>query len=178
MTLITTTTRVASTEQLYGEVFDWLVDESVLLDRGLLSEWLDLLTPDATYQVPVRDIRSRFDTTERRTGEYFHYDETRSSLAVRLRRIAEPTAWAEDPRSTTRHLVSNLRVTRLESGDVLAESYLVLLRHRGQQLDYEILSGERRDVLRRGDDGRLLLASRVVELDRSSLNMVNLAVFL
>jgi 3-phenylpropionate/cinnamic acid dioxygenase small subunit len=181
MTVTTSTAeRLGSHSELYGEVLDWLIDEAALLDDGRLTDWLALLDPEVTYRVPVRDIRSRFGAREDRpsTGGFYHFDETRASLEARVLRVAEPTAWAEDPAAATRHLVSNLRLNRLDSGELVADSYLVLLRHRGHQTDYEVLSGERHDRFRRRADGRLALVSREVVLDRSSLAMVNLAVFL
>src|SRR6478672_6459617 len=41
-------------------------------------------------------------------GEAAFYDETKESLAWRIRRFDSGMAWAEDPPSRTRHLVTNV----------------------------------------------------------------------
>jgi 3-phenylpropionate/cinnamic acid dioxygenase small subunit len=61
--------------------------------------------------------------------------------------------------------------------ELVARSYLLLFRSRGDVRDADLLSGARRDVLRRTDQG-LRLVERVVALDESVLPTQNLAVFL
>jgi 3-phenylpropionate/cinnamic acid dioxygenase small subunit len=105
-----------------------------------------------------------------------HFDETKGSIAARILRLAEPTAWAEHPRSRTRHLVTNVRVWSLDDGYAV-RSALLFVRSRGGAPGSEVLAGERRDVLRRGGPG-LLLARREIVLDQASLGVSNLSTFL
>lgn len=48
--------------QVRDEILDLLHREAELLDEGRLDEWLDLLTDDVTYQMPVRMTRERGQT--------------------------------------------------------------------------------------------------------------------
>ena len=167
--------RVMPNEPAYGEVLSWLYDEADLLDTGRFDDWLALLASDLVYRVPVRAITAKDQGDGVSAGSY-HFDETRSSIETRVLRLHQPTAWAENPASRTRHMVSNVRVWTVSSGFVACSS-LLLLRTRGAATSYELLSGERHDLLR-SVDGCLLLSSREVELDQSALGMSNLSVFL
>src|SRR5581483_742568 len=81
-----------------------------------------------------------------------HMYEDRDSLEMRALRVNTEYAWAEEPPSRTRHFVTNVRVSGGERGDELAvRSNLLLYRTRGDVPAYDILSAERRDVLRRCD---------------------------
>jgi 3-phenylpropionate/cinnamic acid dioxygenase small subunit len=85
-------------------------------------------------------------------------------------------AWAEDPPSRTRRLVTNVRVTTVSGSEdrLHAVSSLLLMRNRGDQPDYEILSAERRDEFVR-HESRWLLSRREVIVDQANLGLVNMA---
>ena len=61
--------------------------------------------------------------------------------------------------------------------EFIVTSYLLLTRSRFKEHHVDIISGERRDLLRFGDDG-IKLARREVILDQAVLGTPNLAVFL
>ncbi len=170
---------------LRDEVERFLDHEAELLDEGRLDEWLDVLTDDVVYQVPVRINREQ--TGESRvTGvrtDSFHLDENRDSLEMRVDRIATGFAWAEEPPSRLRHLVGNVRVSEprpTDEGDggeeVDVRSNVLVYRSRGDRSDHDLLSAERHDVLRRVDGG-LRLARRWVVLDSTVVPTLNLAFF-
>ncbi|MCO2636582.1 aromatic-ring-hydroxylating dioxygenase subunit beta, partial [Pseudomonas aeruginosa] len=80
--------------------------------------------------------------------------------------------------SRTRRLVTNVFVEETEKGDeFVVTSYLLLTRNRFKDHHVDIISGERRDVLRLTEDG-FKLARREVILDQAVLGTPNLAVFL
>lgn len=157
-------------------VEEWLYAEAEALDDNDLEGWLTLLDPALHYTVPVRETRRRGDG-DGVSLTFSHLDEDFASLELRVRRLLETkTAWAEDPPSRTRRLVTNVRVRR--EGDLLqARSNLLLMRSRGDAPTYELISGERHDALA-GGPAALLLRERVVVLDQATLGTVNLAVFL
>ncbi len=162
--------------ETYWEVYSFLMHEAELLDEHRVREWLDLFTDDAQYLMPVRVNR------ERGAGSGFdesssYFEETRGSLELRVRRLETEYAWAEDPPSRTRHFVSNIRVAEGEEEDeITVKSNLLLYRSQGSDPSHDLLSEERRDVLRR-EEGQWKLRKRVILLDHSVVTTHNLAIF-
>lgn len=155
----------------------FLIDEVYLLDAQRYSEWLDMLTSDVVYRMPVRISTARnagFDTSPGMD----HFNEDRHSLERRVARFATEHAWTEDPPSRLRHHVSNIRCSTTDIEDELAvDSAVLLFRSRGDVREPAIVSAGRQDVLRRSEDG-WRLARREVLVDESVLRTQNLAVFL
>src|SRR5229473_3405494 len=103
-----------------GEIEQFLIDEAALLDEWRLDEWLALMAPDSRYLVPPLDAP---DADHRDT--LFLIADDRRSLASRVRQLLSGTTWAENPRSRTRRLVTNVRV-RGPSGLMFRERRAVL----------------------------------------------------
>jgi ethylbenzene dioxygenase subunit beta len=171
---MTTTTETLErvSPELTAEITDWLYDEAELLDEGRLVEWLQLVTDDVRYVVPIR-IHKEVTGASRVTGvldDSFHLDEDRISLQMRVDRVETGFAWAEEPPSRIRHLVTNVRVRREPGadGEVRARSYVMIYRSRWDRPHYDILTGERHDVLRH-EQGRWRLAYRKVVLDNTTI---------
>jgi 3-phenylpropionate/cinnamic acid dioxygenase small subunit len=168
--------RVGSGEADYHAVVDFLYREAELLDQRRWRDWLALLAEDVTYEMPVRVTRAR--TLEDSTlPDMDHFREDRFTLQKRVERLETEYAWTEDPPSRTRHLVTNVRVFRSGSGDLVAQSYLLLFRSRGDARPPEWVCAERTDRLRRTEGG-LRLVHRVIVVDESVLRTQNLAIFL
>lgn len=163
--------------ETYWEVYSFLMHEAELLDTRCEREWLDLFTHDAEYLMPVRVNRERGEG-DGFSEEAFYFEETPGSLELRVRRLETEYAWAEDPPSRTRHFVSNVRVAPGEEDDEVAvRSNLLLYRSRGSVPHHDLLSAERKDVLRK-EEGRWKLKKRVILLDHSVLETHNLSIFL
>ena len=155
----------------------FLVDEAYLLDAQRYEEWLDTLTDDVCYLMPVRVTTARgagFDTSPGMA----HFDEDKYSLSQRVARMGTEHAWAEDPPSRLRHFITNVRTFEGDDDAHLrVESAELLFRSRGDVNENALMSCGREDVLRRCDD-RWKLARRTITADESVLRMQNLAVFL
>lgn len=151
--------------------------EALLLDSGDLEGWLGILAPDISYRVPVRT--TRYGRTEDEFSPIAaHFYEDMFTLTMRVKRLATRYAWAEDPPSRSRHLVSNIIVTGTAHGpEFEVGSSLLLLRTRFDDGRTESLSGARVDTLRRVDGG-LELARRVVYLDQTTLPVGSITTFL
>ena len=161
----------------YNEVMDFILHETELLDDGALAPWLDLLADDVSYLMPVRITRSRTRSTGSDFGEGGYYDDTKSMLVSRVKRILESSAaWVEDPPSRTRRFVTNVRVWCDGDSHRYVRSNHLVVRNRIDEPDYELLSAERRDLLRR-IDGRLKVAQRHVYCDQTVLGTQNLSFF-
>lgn len=161
----------------HQEAHQFLVDEAYLLDAQDYAAWLEMLTGDVHYHMPVRVTTARgagFDTSQGMS----HFDEDRFSLERRVARFATEHAWAEDPPSRLRHHVTNVRTFATESPDELrVQSAVLVFRSRGDVREPDLLSAGRDDLLRH-EDGRWRLARRLILADESVLRMQNLAIFL
>lgn len=161
---------------LWYESYQFLCDEAGYLDDDRMEEWLALLAPDISYEMPIRQTRRRGEQSISRNG--WHMLEDLGSLKNRVARLATKTAWAEDPPSRTKRLVGNVRARASATEDLVdVSSNVMLYRGRGDAPEYALLVAERRDVLRRTDEG-LRLARRVILLSHTTLPTQNLGVFL
>lgn len=169
-------TRIPPGDPLYNEVLDFLNEEAELLDDDLLMEWLQLLTDDVSYRMPVRS------TLQRNKGRGFDdevtlFDDDKQRLTFRVRRILEsPNAHIEWPATRSRRFVTNVRSQR-QGDDVLVRSSLLVLQSRWNRSDFDAFSAQRNDVLRRVD-GALRLARREILMDQTVPSSPSLSVFL
>lgn len=168
--------RVKSGDPAYHDVVDFLIDEALLLDHNQIDEWYELLAEDLVYRMPVRR------TVYRDQGLGFdpvmgHFDETYESMTSRIKRLRSASAWAEDPPSRMRRFVSNVRVAAMEPpGEFAVTSYVLALRSVWAKSEFDIVSMERHDVLRR-DEASFKIARRIIYCDQSALETPNLSVF-
>ena len=173
---------MANQNGIVPEITDFLYREAELLDDGRHREWMDLVTEDVRYQVPIRITKERIlgGGVSGVVENMFHMDEDRDSLEMRVERVETGFAWAVEPPSRLRHFITNVRVGEVretssgEESDV--RSNLLLFRSRWDEPEHVVLSAERRDVLRRVD-GEWKLAKRVVILDSATLPTMNISFF-
>ncbi|GLZ12002.1 hypothetical biphenyl dioxygenase beta subunit [Actinomadura sp. NBRC 104425] len=165
-------------EQFYYE-------EADLLDAGRYADWLDLLADDLDYWMPTRTNRLRRQQAQSvaARGEAAFFDESKESLAWRIRRFDSGMAWSEDPPSRTRHLVTNVRVRHVDPAehpgftedDLLARSAFLVYRNRLER-EENVFAGTRTDILRRtGENFRI--ARRTILLDQNILLAKNISTF-
>jgi len=172
--------RIPVGAEVYNRITEFLYDEARLLDQIRLKEWAALLDTDLKYRVPVRQTRSLADQADSFVRSVQHYyDDYRSIMGRVMRLTATKSAWAEDPPSRTRRLITNVMVETTDKPDEYAVvSYLLLTRSRFNHDEYDLISGERHDVLRQAADGSFKIAQREVLLDQAVLGTPNLAIFL
>ena len=150
--------------------------EAQLLDDRDLTAWVDLFAEDATYKMPVRVTVER-DSERAFSPVAFHFDEDKDTLETRVERFHTEHAWAEDPPSRTRHLVTNVRVMETRGDEMDVRSNVLVSKARGDRTDADFLLGERHDTLRAAD-GTLEVAKRTIYLDQTTLNVDSLSIFL
>ncbi|KRE40882.1 3-phenylpropionate dioxygenase [Knoellia sp. Soil729] len=164
-------------DPLHLQAHHWLVNEAWLLDAQAYGEWLDLMTDDVHYLMPVRvttALGAGFDTSPGMA----HFDENKYSLSRRVARFLTEHAWTEDPPSRLRHHLTNVRTFATEQEDhLIVESATLLFRSRGDVRAGSFVSAGREDLLRRVDS-HWYLARRVIMVDDSVIRMQNLAIFL
>lgn len=172
-------TRPASCETTHA-LTQFLHLEADLLDEWRFEEWLELLAEDLDYWAPVRENRlfreRRFETSGR--GESAYFEETRADMVQRVERLATHMAWAEDPPSRTRHLVTNVRVFETGTeGEYAVSSNFAVYRTRSER-DEDFIVGQRRDLVRRVETpASFELVSREIRFDMATLLIKNLSSF-
>ena len=159
-------------------VQQFLYAEAALLDERRFEEWLDRCAPDIRYWMPAQTNRDRRER-ERTIGgpeDLPMFEETWEHLHQRVRRLATGQAWAEEPPSRTRRLVTNVRVTELAAEGVRAASNLLLYRTR-HDADVQIFVASREDVLRPHPALGWQIVARTIVLDATTVPGHNLSVF-
>jgi len=143
--------------------------EAEYLDDRRFRDWLQLMTEDMTYEMPVRVTRG-FGVRDLEFSESgFHMNERFPTLAMRVERLYTERAYAEDPPSRTTRMVTNVRVQpRASPSEVDVKSNFSCYRAQGDATEFDLFTGERRDVLRKVD-GELRLAARRVLLVHTTL---------
>jgi 3-phenylpropionate/cinnamic acid dioxygenase small subunit len=170
---------------IHFEVEQLYYTEAELLDDGRFTDWLELLDEDLDYWMPTRSNRLRRQQalSIAARGEAAFYDETKESLAWRIRRFDSGMAWAEDPPSRTRHLVTNVVAHHIDPAgdpgfteqDLLVRSAFLVYRNRLER-EQNVFAGRRTDVLRRTAAG-LRVARRTILLDQNILHAKNISTF-
>lgn len=169
--------RIRVGEPVHNAVIDFLYEEAYLLEQGRFEDWLLLLDEEIHYLAPVRRTRLRHEGDEFDTA-MGHFDDTILTLKQRVRRLRTQYAYAEDPPSRTRRLVTNIRVheTAVDNQYAVTSSLLVL-RNRGDEPHFHLIAALREDILREHEDG-LKLRRRTILLDSAVLPSHNVAIFL
>jgi 3-phenylpropionate/cinnamic acid dioxygenase small subunit len=170
--------------ELLRDVEKFLFTEARLLDNRRFNEWLGLLTDDIHYWMPTRHNRKREGPNEqweidKELDELGWFDETKASLTMRVNRLYSGMAWAEEPPSRTRRLITNTEVLdSSNSTEIQVVSNFLIYRSRLEGLadDTDFFVGQRQDTLRQ-THGCWQLASRKIVADFMVLNAQNLSIF-
>lgn len=162
---------------LQREVEALFTKEAQLLDERRFEEWLELFAEDARYWMPIArnlafDSSESEYTRERRDANWF--DEGKDDLRKRVSQNESGDHWAEEPRSRTTHVVSNVSITDVSDRELTVRSCFVVSQNRGEY-EVNLFIGKRIDVLRRGEG--LQVAHRTIYLDQSVLLAKTLTTF-
>ena len=109
-----------------SECEQFLIHEARLLDEARFDEWLSLFTPNAWYWVPAEPGQA----SPRDTVSLIYDD--RRLLETRVRRLASPRIYSQEPRSRTSRIVANVTIEdRVSDGSACTvRSKLQLLEYR------------------------------------------------
>ncbi len=177
-------------EDVIRGVEQFLYREARLLDERRFHDWLRLFTEDVHYSMSARTNRyprsskaiaaldaDRY-TEENVAGEdeLGLFDEDIRTLTARVARLDTGMAWAEDPPSRTRHLITNIEIAPDASeSELTVHSNFIVYRSRGET-EQDFYVGARQDRLRRVE-GAWKIASRRMVLDQNVLTAKNLSIF-
>lgn len=164
---------------LKAEAEEFLYYEADLLDERRYSEWLELLAEDYHYAMPLRRNVMLDEVDERENtrpgSDIAWFDEGKETMRLRVDQLLTGKHWAEEPVSRVSHLVTNVRLKRVELPEVDVSCRFIVYRNRVTD-ETDFLVGRRNDRLRRlGQSWQVV--RREVLLDQSVLLAKNLSVF-
>jgi benzoate/toluate 1,2-dioxygenase beta subunit len=131
----------------------FLIHEARLLDEGRFDEWLSLFTADAWYWVP-----SEPNQTSPRDTISLIYDDRRL-LETRVRRLASPRIYSQEPRSRTSRMIGNVTIEEAAADACTIRSKFQLVEYRRES--QRIFGGTSLHRLVRSDAGIAIAWKRV-----------------
>jgi 3-phenylpropionate/cinnamic acid dioxygenase small subunit len=166
---------LAQRMELQYETEQFLYREAAMIDEREYRAWLDLLTDDCSYWMPIRRtvMLSDIDHEFTKRGQMSFYDDDKASLSMRVAKMESGSSWSEDPPSRTRHIVNNVRITDVEGDEIGVEVAFILYRSR-LNTEESMWVGRRVDRLRRVD-GVLKLCGREIYLDQTLIRATNMS---
>ncbi|MVT70188.1 3-phenylpropionate/cinnamic acid dioxygenase subunit beta [Bradyrhizobium pachyrhizi] len=176
--------RSATYYRLRADVEDFYYHEADLLDDRRFRDWLELLTDDISYFMPIRrnvkfGQQAARENTKRGEGISW-FDEDKWTLTKRVEQILTGVHYAEEPLSRITHMVSNVQIKGARPDIEAARELDVTSRFLVYQnrVEYEtyIFVGRRNDTLRLTDDG-WKIARREILLEQNILLAKNLTTF-
>jgi len=105
----------------------FLLHEARLLDEAKFDDWLALFTLDGWYWVP-----SEPGQTDPHNTVSLIYDDRRL-LETRIRRLASPRMYSQEPRSRTSRIVANVTLEDSEGRSATVRSKFLMIEYRREQ---------------------------------------------
>ncbi|WP_321390642.1 aromatic-ring-hydroxylating dioxygenase subunit beta [Emcibacter sp.] len=165
--------------EVHHEIEQHLYREARILDNEMMREWLtDMVDPEIRYQLVIRDERFRKDKSPDKDREVMPFDDDYGILDLRVRQFETGMQQMMDPAQRMFRMVTNVEAFPGENeGEFSVSSYGFVSRFR-RQYESESSVYSRKDVLRRGEGGKLRLLSRRIELGERVVRNKNLLFFL
>lgn len=151
---------------LQHAVEQFLYREARLLDERRLDEWLDLLSDELHYWMPMRrnikfgDWDLEFTSSE---TEINWFDEGKDVLAGRIRQINTGIHWPEEPVSRFEHIITNVEVVSADGDRIRVNSKFFCYQNRLQD-EVNHFVGRREDLLRRDPETGFKIVKRKIIL--------------
>ena len=150
-----------------------------MLDERHFNEWLELLTEDVHYFMPLkRNVafgEQSASENSRADGDICWFDDDKETLVKRVKQILTGKHWAEEPLSRVCHMVSNVQIVKAALPEVTVKCRFLIYRNRLED-EENLFIGKRQDVLRKVGT-RWKIARREILLDQNVLLPKNLTIF-
>ncbi|BBV75185.1 3-phenylpropionate/cinnamic acid dioxygenase subunit beta [Raoultella sp. Lac2] len=163
--------------ELHHRIAQFLYLEASLLDDWRFRDWLAQLDDEVVYTMRTT---VNAQTRDRRKGKQppttWIFNDNKDQLERRIARLETGMAWAEEPPSRTRHMVSNIQITETDQADVFAVRVNYLLYRAQKERDETFYIGTRIDKVRRLDGEQWRLLAREIVLDQAVITSHNLSV--
>jgi benzoate/toluate 1,2-dioxygenase beta subunit len=105
----------------------FLLHEARLLDEGKFDDWLALFSADGWYWVPSEPGQDNpHDTVS------LIYDDRRL-LETRVRRLASPRMYSQEPRSRCSRIVANVTIEEADAAGTTVRSKFLMIEYRREQ---------------------------------------------
>lgn len=165
--------------ELHHEIEQFLYREARMLDEEMLRDWLTtMVDPNIRYQLVMRDERFHKDKAQDKDREILPFDDDYNILDLRVRQFETGLQTMMDPAQRMFRVISNVEAYHNdEEGEFSVRSYGVASRFRRVYESERSVFG-RKDILKRGEDGRLRLLSRRIQLGERVVRNKNLLFFL
>lgn len=167
--------------RLQWEIEQFLYEEAACLADRRFDDWYALIAEDIHYAVPAREVRILKDIDKQflPLSQGAHFDDSYETLGVRVKKLSDHRAWAENPPIYQRTAVHNVRVRGTDvAGEYEVFSDIIFTRTRLEKV-YPPLVGRRHDLVRRSDSPfGFKLARRTVFLDHTTLPGSGVSTFL
>jgi len=166
--------------QLQHDIEQFYYMEAELLDDWKFRDWLELLAEDLRYLLPtVTNAQTRDRRKSVSPPVSYIIDDRKKHIETRIARLETGMAWAEEPPSRTKHLVTNVRI-KLGDGPsiLLVRSNFLVLRCQKERDTIEYV-GTRYDTLRAESavKGGWQIVKREIMMDQATLQTHNLTIF-
>jgi benzoate/toluate 1,2-dioxygenase subunit beta len=147
------------------KVENFLYREARLMDEHAYDEWLSLWADDGLYWIPCND-----DDADPLKSVTIIYDD-KTQLTARIDRLKSGSAWAQEPRSRMRRVVSNVEIGNEAGKELTVYSNFVLHELRRGKIDR--FGGRSIHRLRLHDDSFKIVQKKVllVENDEAIDNL-------
>lgn len=109
------------------QIENFLYREARLMDENAYDEWFALWTDDALYWVPANE-----DNIDPQRHVSIVYED-KVHLEDRIERLKSGAAYAQDPKSRMRRVISNIEIEEGENGEVTVYSNFNLTELRRSQ---------------------------------------------
>jgi 3-phenylpropionate/cinnamic acid dioxygenase small subunit len=168
---------------LKDDIEQFLYEEAEMLDERRFEDWLEVLTDDIRYWMPMRR-NVKFGELDREFTREGHdinwFDEGKDTLIRRVNQILTGVHWAEEPLSRVCHSVSNVQILDAtpsvsQPTEVAVKCRFLVYRNR-VETETDILVGKREETLR-NVNGQWKIAQRKIILDQNVLLAKNLTFF-
>ncbi|BDH45428.1 3-phenylpropionate/cinnamic acid dioxygenase subunit beta [Salmonella enterica subsp. enterica serovar Choleraesuis] len=164
--------------QLHHEITQFLYQEAAMLDDWRFRDWLDMLHEEISYTMRTT---VNAQTRDRRKGKQppttWIFNDNKDQLERRIARLETGMAWAEEPPSRTRHLITNCQVCETEHPDRFHVRVNYLLYRAQKERDEMTYIGVREDLVQRSpDNSGWRLIGRHIVLDQAVITSHNLSV--
>lgn len=170
--------------EIKRDIEEFLYDEANLLDERRFNEWIETLSDDLRYFMPM-EYNVKFGEHAareftKREEQMSWFNEGKWSLGKRAEQILTGVHWAEEPLSRVCRLVSNVQLTHIETNaagqlEVDVTSRFLIYQNRCEYEQYFFV-GDRFDRLRSTDQG-WKLCEREIRIHQNVLLAKNLTVF-
>jgi len=144
---------------LHAEIAAFIEDEARLLDDQDFAAWLDLFDDDCRYWVPIsRDQKAPGDGVA-------HFNDEKQLMAARTHRLMNPRAFGAEPSPRTAHVVSGVRIDRVDAnGGLVVSSSQIVIEYRRRdrfEADSRVFGGRFTHRLRRDGTNWRITEKRV-----------------